>query len=778
MTYFKPDQTMKPELWQAQWIWLNKQKYADYQKTHYTYFSDKQDMHYALALFRKQFEVNKAIKKVMLYISADVKYRLHINGERVGRGPAEIGGDYGNQDVLDYWFYDTYEVKESIKQGTNILGVEISLQTGIQCDYSQGQGGLILEMHIQYSDGTEETIISDETFKAVRNEAALEADCYDARLDRGEWLKDNFDDTSWEQAEVIPSRSLIHKPIPHLTEEMLYPKTVLIHYPQYETRIQDKENLLQEAGETLLTKGSPLTFSLDFGRIYSGRIQLEIEGAAGTHLTFYTQEIAGKNEQKIVYTLKEGLQTFENMNLLSVRYLYLTVSNFTSPIRIKKIGLLFSHYPTPRQGYFQCNDSLLTAIYEAGKNTLEMCRQSYHLDSPIHQEALGCTGDYMILSLMNYYVFGDKHLSRLDIWRTAQMLKKHQGFMFHTSYSLLYVQMVKDYVFFTGDQTILEDVLPVIEALMTRFKGYIGSSGTIEQAPNYMFMDWVPCGTYNLHHPPKTVGQGYLTAFYYKALQDVAHLEALRGRDAEERSYRQEAEQLKKAFHACFWVEEKGLYCDGRKGDVPTVPNEWLPADTEEIHFSQHTNALAVLYDLAPQPLHQSIMYQVVTEPTLTQAQPYFMHFVLEAIHHAGLFNEQGLKQIRRWKRLLEENEATLKEVWEGFDCDYSHAWGGTPTYQLPSKVLGIRPLKSAFEEVLIMPQMGDLEWAEGSIPLPTGNLQVRVEQTNKEYRLHIICPKECNIVFQWPVEASQVYKGETLEGEKSYQVIYMHSME
>ena len=85
------------------------------------------------------------------------------------------------------------------------------------------------------------------------------------------------------------------------------------------------------------------------------------------------------------------------------------------------ISLSYARYPVDaeNEGYFRCSDEMLNRICEVGKFTLEMCRQSLHLDSPLHQETLGCTGDYAIEALMTRAAFGDMRLTRLDLLRTA-----------------------------------------------------------------------------------------------------------------------------------------------------------------------------------------------------------------------------------------------------------------------------------------------------------------------------------------------------------------------
>lgn len=175
-----------------------------------------------------------------------------------------------------------------------------------------------------------------------------------------------------------------------------------------------------------------------------------------------------------------------------------------------------------------------------------------------------------------------------------------------------------------------------------------------------MFMDWVKVGDYNLHHPPKVMGVSCMTAFYFKALLNDAYICGLLGEDEKKKEYIKAAEHIKKSFNDNLFIEEKGLYCDGRNGSTPSIASRFMPQDIDGVYFSQHTNSLAVLYDLAPIERHMEIMEKVLNNKDLIQAQPYFMHFVLDAIHHAGLFGKYGNDQMRRWSVLLSEN-------WEKF---------------------------------------------------------------------------------------------------------------
>ena len=56
---------------------------------------------------------------------------------------------------------------------------------------------------------------------------------------------------------------------------------------------------------------------------------------------------------------------------------------------------------------------------------------------------------------------------------------------------------------------------------------------------------------------------------------------------------------------------------------------------------------------------------------------------------------------------------------------DYSQAWGGPPTYQLSTRVLGVAVEKTSDGEVRLSPCLGPLKWARGVVPAPCGLIEV-----------------------------------------------------
>ncbi len=706
---------------QAKWIWLDPAKHPAV--TYPTIFCDKTKYTFCVAEFQKEFVLEEEIPSAKLTVSADTRYRLWVNGRLTGSGPVAPGGDYGNQKPMPHWYASEYTVP--LQKGKNRIFAQVQLGGLAMTEYSAGRGGFWLSCMGESKSAF--AIHTDSTWQARLN----------SRVRPDKSVNMTAPEAPWEQAvETGDSRCLLLSPLPPLCERFVPPSEVFV-FPDYRARVScdggtasscsnaaysggdgailQQDRVSGRGGSITIQPGCPLTLYLKFDKIYSGYVSFGYRGTKNLRITLSIQEQIGKAHETERVVTSEAFE-YRGLRMQSVGCIGVTLEGFAGEaVTLTSPGLMFTCYPAPEEGSFHCPDETLNRIYEVGKWTLTICRQSLHLDSPLHQETLGCTGDYFIESLMGYACFSDTRLTRLDIVRTADYLRMNDGVMFHTSYSLIWVQMVAEYCRYTADFSVLDEVWDALCILLERFHSYIGQNGLIENPPNYMFVDWVEVDGYTLHHPPKCLGQACLNAFYYKALLDAAYLCGLRGEEAD--VYQQRAQAVKDGF-AAFYDAERGLYFDGL--DTPGQENAWQPQNPRRRYFSQHTNSLAVLYGLAEESLRAPIMEKVINDGSLIAAQPYFLHFVIDALAAANLFEQYGLPQIRRWKRLTDEFSGGMKEIWEG-NCDYSHAWGATPVYQLPIKLLGLAIMEPGFQKITLRPRTCGLEQAHIKVPTPFG---------------------------------------------------------
>jgi len=685
-------------LMNEKWIWLDRSIYPQYQNTYYTTFADKTGFNFCVAEFKNKYKLAKKAVTANIEVCGDTKFRLWINKRYVGSGPVCPGGDYGNKLPMPNYYSSSYTVSLDLCREISFFA-QIQLSPVVMTDVSCGRGGFVLVCHVIFEDGTCQIITTDESWQSRANPCYISENNTDYTLEQ----------EAWRPAEIIRSVwNLKKSPIPVLHEE----------------RIVSTENT-----EIMVKARTQKTITTQLDKIYSGYMNIEIEARVEYDIIIDTFEVIGSNLyfEKIKAC---GDISYRSLRMQSIGGYTVTIINKgNKDIKIKEVSIIFTCYPITVEGSFECSDSVLNKIYEVGRHTARICRQSLHLDSPTHQENLGCTGDYFIESLIDYYLFGDTRLTRFDIVRTADYLKMMDGFMFHTSYSLIWIQMIKDYLIYSGDSMLWEEIQDAVHILLERFEGYIGTNGVIENPQNYMFIDWIPVDEFNLHHPPKALGQTAVTAFYYKALTDAAELCKTMG-DEHAELYVSRAEAVKESFNRLFFDQKRCLYFDGL--NTPSKTNEWLPENPQKRYYSKHSNTLAVLYDLCEQSRQRSIMEAVMKDDTLIDVQPYFMHYVLEAVYKTGLFYKYGLNSIKRWEKLVNECDKGMKEAWgnyPGYEYDYSHAWGATPTYQLPSKLLGFKMLKPGFKEISLMPNLYGLKYAKITMPTPFGTIECNMKE-------------------------------------------------
>lgn len=685
---------------QAKWLWLNQKEYPDIQKTTTWFSKNYKEFSCRFVEFEKTVFFEKQIKKVIVEISADVKYFLYVNDKYIGVGPVTPGGDYNSALPMPQQYFNTYEIP--VEAAHVCVHALVQTLPIVQCDMTQGRNGFICACKAVFCDGSEETLYSDETWRCRLHTAALECSVFDYTQQEDDW----------RNAEIIPSVwNLFPSEIQNTEEEPIIPVGERI--------------LLVDAGSK---RGAH--FELD--KIYSGYYTFAVEAKGKYQIDIYDYEKDEKTKERR-FTVKGNADgVFRSVVMTSAGAFDIEVQNFgDSELTIKNITFAFQRFPYLSQGEFSCNDEQLNTVYEMGRHALKICRQSVELDSPKHQENLQCAGDYHIASLMNYYADGDTSLTRFDIMRIARYLEMSDGYMFHTTYGLIWVQMIYEYYMHSGDTEILYFVKPALKKLLHCHAQTTNALGLIDKPLNYMFVDWIDVDGYTMHHPPKALGQTVLNAFYYEALKKAATMYEITGEEALSEVCVKRAEKLKDAF-AVFFDKARGLYFDGLNDF--DEGNEWTPQNTKKRYYSWHSNTLAVLYDLAPIEKQAGIIEKMLNDDALISPQPYFMHFVLEAIAKVGLFEKYGMKQLNRWKYMTGFPKG-LVEGW--VDCgaysyDYSHVWAGTPTYQLPQKLSGLKILEAGFEKISLKPQLFGLEWAKIKIPTPKGVLTVDMKKGEK----------------------------------------------
>jgi len=128
------------DLTPARWIW----------------FPSKRTLANTFVLFRKEININKSIKNASGWILGDSRYLLEVNGQRIQWGPAPSDPRWMEADPVD--------LTDMLKPGENVLGATVLFFGHGDGTWPIGKPGFIFHLSIQYSDGSKEKIVTDNSW--------------------------------------------------------------------------------------------------------------------------------------------------------------------------------------------------------------------------------------------------------------------------------------------------------------------------------------------------------------------------------------------------------------------------------------------------------------------------------------------------------------------------------------------------------------------------------------------------------------------------------------
>ncbi len=641
------------------------------------------------------------------------------------------------------------------------------------------------------------------------------AEGFDARREPVGWREPGFDDADWPPAVVLrrpalnrgpdirPFPRLVPRDIPPLLEEERFPQAVIAVGETPEApadanpaeqlaaeglqrldacRVADADAVLSAGPETATVQTGPgqaAVLIIDFGRVVSGHPRLRLEGPEGATVDLaYGERLAdgrvpvqragpvgGQNADR--YRLREGSQEWERFEWAGFRYLQLTVRNAERPVHLQTVSVNFTSYPVQRRGRFECSDNLLNRLWEAGAYTLQLCMHDGYEDCP-SREQRQWVGDAYVEMLVDFAAFGDPRLAAKLLRQVAQS-QRPDGMtqmatpgdvaarwgVFIPDYCLYWIMTLGEYVRYSGDTLLAAELFPAVARGLSWFEAHIDEHGLLNDVPGWVFIDWADVD----RHGECTA----MNALFYAALRHAADLARLGGAPSQARRYRRLARNVRDALNLRLWDEARGVYVDARVEGV------------QSRRVSQQSNSACMALGLAPRPRWARMLAYVLDESRLKAtttelgdteattdfdeerdvvlAQPFFMHHLHRALADAGRHRDLLDNVRRRWGAMLEAGSSTFWEHWHGEESQ-CHAWSATPTFDLSTEVLGVRPLTPGFARFAVAPHPAGLAWARGAFPSPAGEITVAWEQGKTGFRLEVEVPPGCQARVSVPPPA------------------------
>lgn len=475
------------------------------------------------------------------------------------------------------------------------------------------------------------------------------------------------------------------------------------------------------------TNGTP-TLILDFGRELNGGICLGIHlikqnRSAKFRLRFGESVSEVMNTPTPDHAIHEWVMDIPRLStqefgLTGFRFLRLELLEPNVTVQISRLQAVALERPWQYQGAFECSDQKINEIWKVCARTVHLCCQEYLLDG-IKRDRLVWMGDIhpQIHVLAN--VFGNKQIVKQSLKYLCDHTDPNGWLNGISSYSLWWIISVWDWFMYTGDRAFLMDQKTYLQDLIARIEKYVDETGREHFEP-WRFLDWASEGN------KKAVDQG-LQALTAWALRDAASIA--------------DTLENKELAHRCTLLAQRMRSC----ADPKDFANKQAAA----------INVLAGISD----PKQTNLEY--LTPDPCNGISPWSGYYVLEARALAGDYTN-ALDLIRQyWGAMLDlgatsfwehfdirwlENAGRIDEIvppdkhdvhteygdhcYLGLRHSLCHGWAAGPAAWLNRYVLGVQPLEPGMKTITVKAYLGDLAWAQGTVPSPFGPIHVRHRRT------------------------------------------------
>ena len=734
--------------------------------------------------FRRAFDLPAPPGRFVVHVSADNRYRLFVNGEQVSSGP--------ERSDLMHWRYETLDLARHLRAGRNLLAAlvwnwgperpvaQFSRRTAFLL---QGDG----PREALVNSGPEWKVLHDRGYEPIPVRlrayyASPPGEAVDGRHVPWGWERPDHPDEDWPAATAgeggrgdrtqlrgtdftgqAGGWQLVPRSLPPMEE-----RPVRFARVRRAEGIPPADGFLRGAGDLLIPPRGRAVLLLDHGHLTNAYAVLETSGGAGSTVGLtYAEALtdaAGRKgnrdevEGKTIAGVRDVFRPdggprrrFQTLWFRTYRYVQVEVETAGEPLRIHDLHGIFTAYPFELRGRFDSDLPWLRDMWTINWRGARLCAFDTYFDTPYYEQ-LQYVGDTRIQALISLYLAGDDRLARqalthFDLSRipegiTASRYPSSLG-QYIPTFSLLWIAMVHDYWMHRDDPEFVRGFLPGVRGVLGWFARLVDERGLVGPVPWWPYVDWVPEWPGGVPPGGRDGGSTMIGLQYVYALARAAELEDALGMPAEAERDRRTADAVRAAVRARAWDPGRGLF-----RDAPDVAR-----------YSQQTNVMAVLVDAVPPAEQASLMERVLADPTLTRSSYYYGFYVFEALGKAGLA-DRYVEHLGPWREMLAMGLTTVPETPEPTRSD-SHAWSAHPSYGLLATVLGVRPGSPGFRSVRIAPRLGPLGRAEGRVPHPLGDVDVRfVRAGARGLRAEVTLPEGLAGVLEWEGAARPLRPG------------------
>lgn len=723
---------------------------------------------------RKDIAIDRIVSRARVYATAHGIYTLFLDGEKIS--DIEFAPD--NTTYHEYLQYQTYDITDKLTKGEHTIGAILADgwycgrvgATGDSCQYGN-MLGLLLQLEIEYTDGTKMIVDSDASFKSTMGPLIYSdifvGEKYDATKELKGWAAPGYDDSNWKITDEVSQN------MDNLTAQYGEPVRIC-------NILRPKNIYISPKGETIV----------DFGQVMAGRVSFKVKNAEeGTRITLEHSEIVDqeanflnnilgryKNQTDTYICCGASVEVYEPLFTFH-GFRYVRITGYPGNIEDIEIEAHVLHSDMVRTGEFECSDSRLNQL----QHNIFWSQISNMLSIPTdcpQREKAGWTGDAQVFAPtasynMNVAPFFKRWLRNVEkdqlpdgeIPNVVPYLKAYHpdvlplGMDTHCSAGWGDVATILPWTLFNayGEKAIIEEhyqmmkgwVSYIIKTAANDNPDNLGEV-TAERAEHlkylwnthFHFGDWLtPSVSFDFETGDVDMMQSaYKTMdlvpsfFYAYSTELLSKMASLIGNEADAENYRKISLKVREAF-----IYE---YVDG---------NGYIKTNLQGIYV------LALKMRMVPEELRENTLNKLIDmiKENGNKLDTGFLSapFLLEVLQEDGridlaydlLFQDE----CPSWLYEVKMGATTMWEAWQAVFPDgkptavsYNHYAFGCVGDWMYKNIAGINATSPGYKSIAIRPELDDrITFAKGSLKTMYGKVISDWKIENDTMTFHIVIP-------------------------------------
>ena len=729
---------LNPGEWKAQWIgapWQGEEPIPDPVRGENRQ-SVLKEMPPPAPLLRKKINITKEIKSARAFVTGLGYFEFYVNGAKVsddvlvpnqtnyGKRPGiEKAGIPLPDDFREYRvMYLSYDISKLLKKGENILGAIVGngfYNAPMNWTESYGTPRFIGQIYITYTDGSEDIIVSDQSWKASKSPIIMDliyqGEHYDARQEQPGWNTPGFDDSSWENAVLRRKPEGIMK-----------------------AHMSPTDKVMERLKPVAIIKNSDGKYYVDFGQEVSGWVRITgLRGDAGRVIDFdyICESTMGDN----TYTLKGGGDESYAARFTWFVFRQVVVNNWPGNLSADQITAEAVYTDVETTGKFETSNPLFNAINRIWwRSQTDNMHGGIASDCP-HRERSPYTGDGQVACVTVMHNFDSRAFYTKWIQDIVGAQIEETGYVPNgapwqpgcgggVAWGAAVNIMPWEYFVHYGDTSLLSytyDAMKGYVRYMLTWTDKDGIMNSQREGNNGQPLRWFNLGDWCA--PAELPPDPMVHSFYLWRCADFTSKAAkVLGFTNEANEYAALAERTRQAFQKRFFDQEKGTY--GRSGGNIFALVMGVPADQEQRVID------ALKGDIAADSGH--------LDTGIFGTQFFFevlaAHGLQELAYEA--MNKKTQPSYGWW---IEQGATTSWEQWDGSGSRNHPMFGGGLVW-FYRKLAGMNtdPENPGYRNIIFRPQpAGDLTYASYSNLTPFGTAGISWEKKGNDFIMDVKVP-------------------------------------